>query len=131
MFNGPNRVLISKDEKFLYVTDRDLRSNSSVMKIDLEGNLISVFKESGYAVPYGLQQLEDETILVCFQDRGTVLRLTSSLKRCDLIGPEKENMYRPKAITYRNIYHKLYVSCSSEKGKRNADIVKVFNVKWI
>ncbi|XP_060602585.1 uncharacterized protein LOC132755705 [Ruditapes philippinarum] len=128
---GPIRVLISKDETFICVSDTDKSQNNKVLKMDWKGNVKIVFEEQGYKYPYGQQQLEDETILVCYRDSDTILRLSSSLKKCDIIGLEKANIYFPKAVTYCDREQKVYVSCSSEKEKDKADIVKVFHVRWI
>ncbi|XP_060602601.1 uncharacterized protein LOC132755714 [Ruditapes philippinarum] len=38
IFYGPMRVFISKDETFIYVSDRDWRQNSKFLKIDWKGN---------------------------------------------------------------------------------------------
>jgi DNA-binding beta-propeller fold protein YncE len=129
MFYGPVRVSVSNDEKFLYVSDTDVHNNSKVVKIDWEGNVINKFEDSSKS-PLALHILEDGTALVCYRDSNTFLRLSSSLKRCDISGLEKENIYFPTAVTYCDIEQKLYVSCSSGKEKRRADIVKVFNVYW-
>jgi hypothetical protein len=131
LFHGPLRVISSNDEKFLYVSDAMNGQNHKVMKIDFEGNVKNVFEEPGYEYPYGLQQLEDDTTLVTYRGSDTVLRLSSSLKRCEIVGLDKVNIYQPKALTYCDREHKLYVSCSTKKGQLNADIVKVFNQKWI
>jgi hypothetical protein len=131
IFYGPFRVLIGKDETFIYVSDTDWSQNSKVLKMDWKGNIKTVFEEESYKFPYGQQQLEDETILVCYRDSNTILRLSSSLKKCDIIGLERANIYSPKAVTYCDKEQKLYVSCSSEKDDWRADIVQVFHVKWI
>ncbi|XP_060602583.1 uncharacterized protein LOC132755704 [Ruditapes philippinarum] len=131
IFYGPRRVLISKDETFIYVSDTDGSQNSKVLKMDWKGNIKTVFEEQSYKFPYGQQQLEDDTILVCYRHSNTILRLSSSLKKCDIIGLERANIYFPKAVTYCDKEQKLYVSCSSEKEDWRADIVKVFHVKWI
>jgi DNA-binding beta-propeller fold protein YncE len=130
MFYGPVRVSVSNDEKFLYVSDTDFEINSKTVKIDWEGNVINKFKDSRCKSPLALHILEDDTVLVCYRDSNTILRLSSSLKRCDIIGLETANIYFPTAVTYCDREQKLYVSCSSKKGKRLADIVKVFNVYW-
>ncbi|XP_060600340.1 uncharacterized protein LOC132753821 [Ruditapes philippinarum] len=131
IFYGPVTVLISKDETFIYVSDADWSQNSKVLKMDWKGNIKTVYEESIYKSPYGQKQLDDETIVVCYRYSNTILRLTSSLKKCDIIGLEKTNIYCPTAVTYCDREQKLYVSCSSEKNKIQADIVKVFHVKWI
>jgi hypothetical protein len=131
LFYGPVRVLISKDEMFIHVSDTVWRQNSKVLKMDWKGNIKTVFEEERYKFPYGQQQLEDETLLVCYSLSNTILRLTSSLKKCDIIGLDKTNIYCPTAVTYCDREQKMYVSCSSEKNKLLADIVKVFHVKWI
>jgi hypothetical protein len=131
IFYGPIRVLICKDETFIYVSDTSYGQNSKVLKIDWKGNVKTVFKEEGYKFPDGQQQLEDETILVCYRDSDTILRLSSNLKRCDVIGLEKANIYFPTAVSYCDREQKMYVSCSSKKENPRADIVKVFHVKWI
>jgi hypothetical protein len=130
MFNGPVSVSISNDEKFLYVSDTDFRNNSKVLQIDWEGNVINKFEDSRCKSPLALQILEDDTALVCYRKSNTILRLSSSLAKCDIIGLEGANIYFPTAETYCDRELKLYVSCSSEKEKRRADIVKVFNVYW-
>jgi DNA-binding beta-propeller fold protein YncE len=63
MFNGPVRVSVSNDEKFLYVSDTDFRNNSKVVKIDWEGNVKSISEDSECKVPGGLQMLDDDTAL--------------------------------------------------------------------
>ncbi|XP_060602587.1 uncharacterized protein LOC132755707 [Ruditapes philippinarum] len=131
IFYGPIRVLFSKDETFIYVSDTDGSQNSKVLKMDWKGNIKTVFEEQTYKFPYGQQQLEDETILVCYRGSNTILRLSSSFKKCDIIGLERANIYFPKAVTYCDKEQKLYVSCSLEKEDWRADIVKVFHVKWI
>jgi DNA-binding beta-propeller fold protein YncE len=131
IFYGPIRVFISKDETFIYVSDTVWRQNSKVLKIDWKGNVKTVFEEERCNFPYGQQQLEDETILVCYSESNTILRLSSSLKKCDIIGLDKTNIYYPTSVTYCDKEQELYVSCSSEKEDWRADIVKVFHVKWI
>ncbi|XP_060602570.1 uncharacterized protein LOC132755696 [Ruditapes philippinarum] len=130
IFYGPIRVLIGKDETFIYVSDTDWSQSSKVLKMDWKGNVKSVFEDQSHKFPYGQQQLEDKTILVCYSESNTILRLSSSLKKCDIIGLEKANIYFPKAVTYCDREQKLCVSCSSEKDDWRADIVKVFHVKW-
>ncbi|XP_060602567.1 uncharacterized protein LOC132755694 [Ruditapes philippinarum] len=131
IFYGPTRVLISNDESFIYVSDTDWKQKSKVLKMDWKGNVNTVFEEPKYQSPYGQEQLEDETILICCRNSHTILRLSSSLKKCDIIGLEKANIYLPTAVTYCEAEQKLYVSCPSQKEKPRADIVKVFHVKWI
>jgi hypothetical protein len=93
LLDGPLRVLISKDETSICVSDADWRHNSKVLKIDWKGNVKTVFQEPRYKYPNGQQQL-DETILVCYRENNTILRLSNSLKKCDIIGLEKTNIFQ-------------------------------------
>ncbi|XP_060602578.1 uncharacterized protein LOC132755700 [Ruditapes philippinarum] len=131
MFYGPVRVSVSNDEKFIYVSDTDFKNNSKVVKIDWKGNVINKFVDSRCKSLLALHMLEDDTALVCNRYSNTVLRLSSSLKRCDISGLEKENIYFPTAVTYCDREQKLYVCCSSVKEDWRADIVKVFQMYWI
>jgi hypothetical protein len=131
LFHGPSRVIISNDERFLYISDTDWSQNNKVVKMDWEGNLMNEFKEPGHASPFGIQQLEDETILVCYKDSKNILRLSGSLNKCEIVGLDEIRLKNPKALTYCDKEQQLYVSCSAGTGKWYADIVKVFNVKWI
>ncbi|XP_060567894.1 uncharacterized protein LOC132726571 [Ruditapes philippinarum] len=131
LFYGPVRVSVRNDEKFLYVSDTDLKNNSKVVKIDWEGNVKSIYEDSECKVPCGLHLLEDDTVLVCYRDSNTVLRLSSSLQRCKIIGLDTANIYFPTAVSYCDREQELYVCCSSVKEDWRADIVKVFHVYWI
>ena len=129
VFNGPVRAVISKDKKFLYISDTDGNHKNKVIKLDWEGNVKEVFEEQGYSVPVGMLQFKDDMLLVCYRDSDTIARLSSSLRRYDIVGIEEAGLYTPKALAYSSRDQKLYVCCSSKKGMWSTDIVKVFNIK--
>ncbi|XP_060587586.1 uncharacterized protein LOC132743093 [Ruditapes philippinarum] len=132
LFYGPRKIAISSDEKFMYVSDYFvLEGKGKCMKIDWYGNVVASFTDQGYVCPYGIQELEDGTLLVCFYNSNKIVRLSSIFKKCNITGLEKINISYQRAITYSERNHKLYVSCSSEQGFRSNDTIKVFNVKKI
>ncbi|XP_045165632.2 uncharacterized protein LOC123529384 [Mercenaria mercenaria] len=88
LFFGPEKIAVSKDERFLYVSDY-FSVNSKCIKMDWQGNTINVFDEPGHKTPYGIQELEDGTFLVCYRDSDTIVRLSGSCKKCEMEGVEK------------------------------------------
>jgi hypothetical protein len=114
----------------MYVSDYSCSSSKDgkCLNIDCKGNVEQRFEDQGYDVPKGIQELYDGTLLVCYSGSQKIVRLSSSLKNCEITGLEKINLY-PKAVTYSESNHKLYGSCSSEQGSGLNDIIKVFNVR--
>ena len=131
LFYGPLRVVIDNDQKFLYITDSDMYRKNKVVKIDWEGNVKNIFEEPGYNFPVGIQQLEDDSLIICYHHSDKLLRLSSSFKRCEIVGFKEANVRRPASLKYCNRRRKLYVSCTSPDSKVRPDIVKVFNVEWV
>ncbi|XP_060568982.1 uncharacterized protein LOC132727470 [Ruditapes philippinarum] len=130
LFDGPEKIIISRDEKFMYaVDDNSDRKNGKCIKIDWQGNVVQRFEDQEYVFPKGIQELEDGTLLVCFYDSDKIVRLSSSFRKCEIIGLEKIDFRYPKAVTYSKSNHKLYVSCSSQRGCISNYTIKVFNVK--
>ncbi|XP_060593629.1 E3 ubiquitin-protein ligase TRIM71-like [Ruditapes philippinarum] len=130
LFKGPDKIVISSDEKFMYVSNYD-GQQSEVVKVDWQGNVLQRFADQGYIYPKGIQELEDGTLLVCYTDSSNIVRLSSSFKKCEIVGLEKTDFYNPVAVYYNDRNHKLYISCSSESGKSSPrDIIKIFSVKW-
>jgi hypothetical protein len=129
LFDGPEKIVISSDEKFMYVSDYSRCIDSKCIKIDWQGNVVQRFEDQGCKCPKGLQELEDGTLLVCFNNSHKIVRLSSSFKKCEITGLEKINVYNPNAVTYSEKSNKLYVSCSSEQRYCSNDTIKVFNVK--
>ncbi|XP_060578247.1 uncharacterized protein LOC132735323 [Ruditapes philippinarum] len=129
MFDGPEKILISSDEKFMYVSDCKAYSNSKCIKIDWQGNVVKRFEDQGYRWPKGIQEMEDGTLIVCFCSNHKTVRLSSSFKECEIKGFENIDINNPQTVTYSQRNHKLYVSCSSNKGSSVNDTIKVFNVK--
>ncbi|XP_060602493.1 uncharacterized protein LOC132755618 [Ruditapes philippinarum] len=131
LFCGPEKIVISSDEKFMYVSDFFPFKDSKCIKIDWQGNVVQRFKDQGYRGPQGIQELSDGTLLVCFNGSEKIVRLSSSFKICEITGLEKINLCSPQAVTYSKRNNKLYVSCSSTHGLYSNDTIKVFNVGWI
>jgi hypothetical protein len=130
LFDGPKKIVISGNEKCMYVSDYFvLQSKGKCMKIDWQGNVVQRFEDQCYEGPQGIQELEDGTLLVCFYNSHNIVRLSSSLKKCEITGLEKINLSYPKAVTYSESNHKLYVSCSSQQGRGSNDTIKVFNFR--
>jgi DNA-binding beta-propeller fold protein YncE len=131
LFDGPKRIVISRDEKSMYVSDYSYSSSKDgkCLKIDWEGNVVQRLEDQIYKRPKGIQELEDGTLLVCFFSGHKIVRLSSSFKKCEITGLEKINLYYPKTVTYNESNHKLYVSCSSEQGRDSNNTIKVFNVR--
>ncbi|XP_053401930.1 E3 ubiquitin-protein ligase TRIM71-like [Mercenaria mercenaria] len=129
LLNGPEKIVISRDEKFLCVSDCFERYKC--VKMDWQGNTINVYDEPGYKAPFGIQELEDGTFLVCYSKSNTIVRLSGSCKKCEMKGFEKVNLCRPRAVAYCDRNHTLYVSLASKKGKSVSDTIKVFKVKWM
>ncbi|XP_060571550.1 uncharacterized protein LOC132729739 [Ruditapes philippinarum] len=129
LFHGPEKIVISRDEKFMNVSDCYI--TSKFMKLDWKGNVVRTFKDQGYERPTGIQELEDGTLLVCYRDSSNIVRLSSSFKKCEIVGIEKTDLYNPLAVLYNDRDHKLYISCSSEKIKfYPRDIIKILSIKW-
>ncbi|XP_060581990.1 E3 ubiquitin-protein ligase TRIM71-like [Ruditapes philippinarum] len=129
LFNGPEKIVFSRDEKFMYVCDYFYcKGHSKCMKLDWHSNVVQRFEDQGYKCPQGIQELEDGTLLVCYTDSSNIVRLSSSFKKCEIVGLEK--IYNPLAALYNDRDHKLYISCSSEEERYSSNIIKIFSVKW-
>ncbi|XP_060589307.1 uncharacterized protein LOC132744571 [Ruditapes philippinarum] len=129
LFDGPEKIFISSDEKSLFVSDYISKEHSKCIKIDLQGNVVQRFHDQGCKWPKGIQEMEDGTLLVCFYKSHKIVRLSSSFKTCEIKGLEEININYPQTVTYSKINHKLYVSCSSEQRCGLNDTIKVFNVR--
>jgi hypothetical protein len=133
LFNGPDKIVISRDEKFMYVSDYNpfnfSTEHGKCMKINWQGDVVESFEDQGYKGPQRIQELSDGTLLVCYSGSRKIVRLSSSFKKCEITGLEKINLRYPKAVTYCERNHKLYVSCSSEEWLDSNDTIKVFNVR--
>jgi hypothetical protein len=129
LFDGPEKIVISSDEKFMYVSDYSKYIDSKCIKIDWQGNVVQSFTDQGYYGPQGIQELSDGTLLVCFSGSHKIVRLSSSLKKCEITGLEKKKLFYPQTVTYSESNNKICVSCSSEQKSRSNDTIKVFNVR--
>ncbi|XP_060589315.1 uncharacterized protein LOC132744576 [Ruditapes philippinarum] len=96
LFDGPEKILISSDEKFLYVSDYNSDDDSKCIKIDWQGNVVQRFQDQGCKRPKGIQEMEDGTLLVCFYKSHKIVRLSSSLKTCEIKGLEEIKIYYPQ-----------------------------------
>ncbi|XP_060602497.1 E3 ubiquitin-protein ligase TRIM45-like [Ruditapes philippinarum] len=130
LFEEPEKIVISSDEKFLYVADYINIIDGKCTKIDWQGNVVESFTDQGCEGPKGIQELEDGTLLVCFRESNKIVRLSSSFKKCEITGLERINLDSPQAVTFSERTHKLYVSCSSEKERSSNDTIKVFNMQY-
>jgi DNA-binding beta-propeller fold protein YncE len=130
LFEEPEKIVISSDEKFMYVSDYYIwKVRGKCMKINWQGNVVESFTDHGHVGPKGIQELSDGTLLVCYNGSHKIVRLSSSFKKCEITGLEKINLYYPQTVTYSESNNKLYVSCSSEQGCGSNDEIKVFNVR--
>ncbi|XP_060602491.1 E3 ubiquitin-protein ligase TRIM45-like isoform X2 [Ruditapes philippinarum] len=129
LFDRPKNIVISRDEKFMYVSDYSRYIASKCIKLDWQGNVVQSFTDKGYRGPQGIQELSDGTLLVCYNGSHKIVRLSSSFKKCEITGLEKINLFFPNAVTYSESNNKLYVSCSSDKVWGSNDTIKVFNVR--
>jgi hypothetical protein len=129
LFKGPDKIVISRDKKFMYVSDFYVK-HSRVVKVDWQGNVIQRFEDKEYKCPKGIQELDDGTLLVCYSGSNNIVRLSSSFKKCEIVGIEKTDFYNPVAVYYNDRDHKLYISCSCDKKNSSREIIKIFSVKW-
>jgi hypothetical protein len=129
LFDSPAKIVISREEKFMYVSD--YYSTSKFMKLDWQGNVIQIFEDPGYERPTGIQELEDGTLLICYRDTSNIVRLSSSFNKCEIVELNKINLRYPKAVTYNEIDHKLYISSSSDQRYNTNDTIKVFNIRFV
>jgi sugar lactone lactonase YvrE len=129
LFSGPEKIVISSDEKFIYVSDFYYQ-HSRVVKVDWQGKCVQRFEDQEYKYPEGIQELDDGTLLVCCRGNSNIVRLLSSFKKCEIVGLEKTDCNSPLAVVYNDRTHKLYISCSSDKKISSCEIIKIFSVKW-
>ncbi|XP_060581992.1 uncharacterized protein LOC132738505 [Ruditapes philippinarum] len=127
LFGGPKKIVISIDEKFIYVSDyNNVSKRSKFLKIDWQGNIVQRFEDQGYVSPTGIQELIGGTLLVCYRNIHTIVRLSRSFKECPIVGLEKANLHFLQAVIYCKRDQKLYISCSSAHGFC-ADKIKIFS----
>ncbi|XP_060571543.1 uncharacterized protein LOC132729735 [Ruditapes philippinarum] len=132
LYGGPEKITISRDEKFIYVSDYNIMSQFKFLKVDWQGNIVQRFQDKAYKRPVGIQELEDGTLLVCYIDSHNIVRLSSSFKKCRIEGLENTEILHPHAVTYSQSDSKLYISCSSKKGFFGPrDLLKVFSITWV
>ena len=132
LFDGPKKIIISSDEKFLYISDWYYYGKSRLIKMDWEGNIVQTWQKAGYIQPGGIQELEDGTLLVCYRDK--IVRLSSNFERCEIKGLEDDKgvLYNPRTVAYSENGQKLYVSCSSDNTGDCNDMIKIFeDVTWM
>ena len=135
MFAGPEKIVVSSDENYLYVSDDSYNlfntDISRCIKMSMEGNAVHSYEKRGCIRPAGIQELEDGTLLVCY--RHKIVRISSNFERCGIKGLREiqENvLYYPWSVAYNKNDHKLYISCSSKQGRSANDTIMLFNVKW-
>ncbi|XP_060568981.1 uncharacterized protein LOC132727469 [Ruditapes philippinarum] len=128
LFDGPKRIVISRDEMFMYVSDYSRSKDSKCVKIDWEGNVVQRFEDQGCEGPIGVQELEDGTLLVCLYSSRKIVRLSSSFKECKITGLEDIDLSYQQIVTYSESNHKLYVSCSSEHENVLKHTIEVFKM---
>lgn len=128
MFNIPEYITISGDGKYLIIADAKA---NAVRKLDWHGNTQKSFALEGYEDPRGVLELEDGTILVCFESENVVFRLTEDLVLCDIL-LNGNNIRGPTAISYCKNTHQLFISCDLSGSKYSSCTygVKRFEVKW-
>ncbi|XP_060574100.1 E3 ubiquitin-protein ligase TRIM71-like [Ruditapes philippinarum] len=91
LFKGPEKIVISSDEKFIYVSDFYYQ-HSRVVKVDWQGKCVQRFEDQEYKYPEGIQELDDGTLLVCCRSSSNIVRLLSSFKKCEIVGIEKTDI---------------------------------------
>ncbi|XP_060578250.1 uncharacterized protein LOC132735326, partial [Ruditapes philippinarum] len=84
LFDGPEKIFISSDEKSLYVSDYTSDEDSKCIKIDWQGNVVQRFQDQGCKLPKGIQEMEDGTLLVCYYRSHKIVRLSRSFKACGI-----------------------------------------------
>ncbi|XP_060565097.1 E3 ubiquitin-protein ligase Midline-1-like [Ruditapes philippinarum] len=129
-FDSPEKIVISSDEKFMYVTNYKVVYAGKCTKMDWQGTVVQMYEDQKYVFPTGIQELEDGTLLVCYKNSQCIERLSSSFKKCEVVGLEEAHVYYPYAVTYSEKDHRLFISCSSSMFLNGNDTIKVFNVRW-
>ena len=135
LFNGPEKIIISHDEKFLYVSEYTdyFTESSNCLKVDWQGNIVKRFQQPKYKFTKGIQELDDGTLLVCFHDSHNIVRLSTSFDKCEIVDLDEAELQNPQAMWYSENDRILYVSCSSNKRAlySRSNIIKAFSVKWV
>ncbi|XP_060579878.1 uncharacterized protein LOC132736704 [Ruditapes philippinarum] len=130
LFDSPEKIVISSDEKFMYVSIYKNNYTNKSIKMDWQGTVVQMYEDRKYMFPKGIQELEDGTLLVCYNNSDCIIRLSSSFKKCEVVGLEKANLISPNAVTYSEKDHRLFISCSPSRIHNRNDTIKVFNVRW-
>ncbi|XP_060568437.1 E3 ubiquitin-protein ligase TRIM71-like [Ruditapes philippinarum] len=127
LFDGPQKIVISSDEKFMYVSDYS-KGNGKCMEIGWQGNVVQQFRNDKYFRPEGIQKLAYGTLLIftCYE----VIRLSRSFKKCEYTGLKNMTLSSAQYVAYSESNRKLYVSCSSPQKVIEKDTISVINVKW-
>jgi hypothetical protein len=132
LFHSPVKIVISCDEKFMYISNYKKKNAGRCIKMDWQGTVVQMFEDQTHVFPKGIQEIEDGTLLVCYRKSQYIERLSSNLKKCEVVGLEKADLFSPYAVTYSDKDHRLFISCSS--SKRFNDVrnnkIKVFHVRW-
>jgi hypothetical protein len=130
LFDSPEKIVMSSDEKFMYVSNYKGTHADKCIKMDWQGTVVHTYEDQIYKYPKGIQELEDGTLLLCNRNSQIIERLSSSFKKCEIVDFEIGKYDYSNAVTYNEKDHKLFFSCSSSFSNRNNNMIKVFNVKW-
>jgi hypothetical protein len=131
LFGGPAKIVISSDEKFMFISDFNFSSRKSkCIKMDWQGNIVQTFEHQGYESPLGIQELKEGTLLVCYTYSHNIAKLSSSFTKYNMVRLEKTEMHYPRALAYSDRDERLFISCSSGQGIIfPSDIIKTFIIE--
>ncbi|XP_060579880.1 uncharacterized protein LOC132736706 [Ruditapes philippinarum] len=132
LLDSPQKIVISSDEKFMYVSNYKGTYAGKCIKIDWHGTVVHMYEKRKHVFPKGIQELEDGTLLVCYSN-NQIIRLSSTFKKCEVVGLEKADLYYPNSVAYSEKDHRLFISSSdlwyNNRNNRN-NTITVFNVRW-
>lgn len=96
------------------------------MKIGWEGNVKHTFEDNNITFPYGIQKLWAETFVVCYINSHAVLRLSSRLKKREIVGLVEKSFFIQKQL------HTEVENCMlvAHQGKEH-DVIKLLKYSML
>ncbi|XP_053403958.1 uncharacterized protein LOC128558495 [Mercenaria mercenaria] len=105
-------VGIALDSKYFYVSNSSLRK--SVLKFDIEGKLIAIYKDKDLSDVRGLYVTRDGTVLVCnWEDDGSIHMISPECKMIKEILKQNDHVRYPWCISFCNETNRLFI-CYNE-----------------
>ncbi|XP_053383618.1 uncharacterized protein LOC123537472 [Mercenaria mercenaria] len=100
---SPNYILLSKDAKYIYISNT---YSNSVVSITLQGDVSDVYENKDLSGPDGMMMLDDGSLLVCFNYESTIHHISGDLKQGQTA---LDGLQHPQSICYNHHQQEVYI----------------------